>query len=87
MEGKVYKEVEAERARQDKKWGEQNHHPALWLMILGEEVGEANKGALEAYFSGYDQTGDWSGYREELVQVAAVAIAMVESLDRGKPDK
>ena len=30
----------AERARQDVKWGVQDHHPAVWALILGEEVGE-----------------------------------------------
>jgi NTP pyrophosphatase (non-canonical NTP hydrolase) len=35
--------VAAERARQDAKWGEQNHHPAIWMAILLEEIGEAAK--------------------------------------------
>lgn len=66
-----------ERYAQDAKWGEQNHYPAYWLAILGEEVGEANKAFLE---------NDVEGYRSELVQVAAVATAMVESIDRN-PDR
>lgn len=80
----VADEVLLERQRQDEKWGEQNHHPMEWLTILGEEVGEANKAALEAHFKGYGAQGDWSNYRAELIQVAAVAVAMVECLDRGK---
>lgn len=32
-----------ERKRQDKKWGEQNHSPLLWLSIIGEEFGEMCK--------------------------------------------
>ena len=80
----VLAEVCKERVTQDLKWGEQNHSPAEWLMILGEEVGEANKGALEAHFSGYARTGDLSNYREELIQVAAVAVAAIESLDRNR---
>lgn len=75
---KVLNEVNAERDRQDRKWGEQNHSPAHWLMILGEEVGEANKAALEAHFKGKDL----SEYRAELIQVAAVAVSMIECLDR-----
>lgn len=69
----ILTEVAAERYRQDTKWGEQNHGPFKWLTILGEEVGEACKGALE---------GDLKNYREELIQAAAVAAAMVECLDR-----
>lgn len=75
---KVLVEVESERSRQDQIWGEQNHCPADWLMILVEEVGEANKAALEARFGGKPLTE----YRTELIQVAAVAVAAVECLDR-----
>jgi len=64
----------AERQRQDDKWGEQNHHPYKWLAILGEEVGESNKAILE---------GSLLNYRDELIQVAAVAIAAIECLERG----
>ena len=78
---KVYSEVALERVRQESKWGEQNHHPMVWLSILGEEVGESCEAANEAYHSGPSQ-GKWENYRKELIQVAAVAIAMVESLDR-----
>lgn len=77
----VLKEVLNERIRQDEKWGEQNHRPAEYLMILGEEVGEVNKAALESHFSGKPL----SDYRDELVQVAAVAVAMIECFDRNNP--
>jgi hypothetical protein len=73
-------EVELERRRQDQKWGIQNHNPADWLMILGEEFGEINEAALTAKFVHND---GGRRYRKELVQVAAVAVAMIESLDRG----
>ena len=79
---KIVDEVRAERLRQDEKGGVQDHHPVEWMAILGEEYGEACKGALEAHFTGYVQTGDYSQYRKELVQVAAVAIAALENLDR-----
>ena len=74
----VLEEIFTERMAQDNKWGEQNHWPAVWCMILGEEVGEVNKAALEAWAQdkGYEE------YRKELIQVAAVACAAVESLDR-----
>ena len=62
-----------ERERQEAKWGEQNHKPETWLVILGEEVGEACEATLEM---------DWNAYRAEMVQVAAVAVAAVEACDR-----
>lgn len=74
----ILDEIKKERVKQDVKWGEQNHAPADWLMILGEEVGEANKAALEAKFG----SKTLAEYREELVQVAAVAVAMIQCLDR-----
>jgi NTP pyrophosphatase (non-canonical NTP hydrolase) len=82
----VMNQVGAERIRQNNKWGEQNHGPFVWLAILGEEVGEANKAALEACDL---KTSQFSiekliEMREELVQVAAVAVAMIESLDRNE---
>lgn len=65
-----------ERMRQDGKWGQQNHHPGNWDGILGEEFGEVQKAVNES---------DWDNYRTELIETAAVALAMVESLDRNGP--
>lgn len=41
IRGKVWNDIMDERDRQDAKWGVQDHHPAVWMLILGEEVGEA----------------------------------------------
>ncbi|WP_221090509.1 nucleoside triphosphate pyrophosphohydrolase family protein [Deinococcus aquaedulcis] len=84
----VLAEVGRERQRQEAKWGEQNLEPAVWLMVLGEEVGEANNAALEALMTHCDKQASVRGarslddYRAELIQVAAVAVSAVESLDR-----
>ncbi|GAB2528199.1 MazG-like family protein [Rufibacter soli] len=78
----VLAEVKTERERQDAKFSEQNHHPLEWVAILGEEFGEVSKAAVEAHFTGYASSNNWANYREELIQVAAVAVAMVEALDR-----
>lgn len=74
------RDVIAERKRQDAKWGEQNHDPFLYLTILMEEVGEASQAALEARFG----KGSLEHLREEAVQTAAVALAIVECLDRNQ---
>lgn len=74
-------EVLAERERQDAKWGEQNHHAFAWLGVLVEEVGEFAQAALKATFSGGNPTRIREA-REELIQVAAVALAMLEAFDR-----
>jgi len=71
----IVKLILSERNKQDIKWGEQNHDIYKWLAILGEEVGEVNKAALEDQ---YDEVID------ELIQIAAVSVAMIESLDRNR---
>lgn len=82
----VLREVKAERMMQDAKWGEQNHHPVEWITILGEEFGEVCKAACEANFEKFygNKRGNYLEYRKELVQVAAVAVAMIESFDRNE---
>jgi NTP pyrophosphatase (non-canonical NTP hydrolase) len=86
MREKILKEVKEERERQDGIWGEQNHKPIEWMAILMEEVGEASKEALEAYFEGKakDRKFLLKRYRKEIIQVAAVAISMIESFDRNE---
>jgi len=69
----IINKIIQERKMQDDKWGEQNHDVYKWLAILGEEVGEANKAALE------DSKNDLIN---ELIQIGAVTVAMIESLKR-----
>ena len=80
---KALEDVIQERARQDTKWGEQNHAPEVWLTILMEEVGEASKEMLKTNFSYHREL---KSLRSELVQVAAVAVAMIECFDRVTTD-
>ncbi len=91
-------EVAAEWGRQDEKCGTQNHSPIEWMPILMEEVGEASKEVVDYHFKNpaYDCTVGFippnefhqqdrlSRYRKELIQVAAVAVSMIESLDRNE---
>jgi hypothetical protein len=62
-----------ERHRQDAQWGVPDHSPFVWGAILMEEVGEYYRAALE------DKPMDM---HREAVQVAAVALAIVESITR-----
>jgi hypothetical protein len=74
---RVLNEVMQERTSQDQQWGEHNHDPAVWMLILTGEVGEAARDALEV---------NLAGYRADLIQVAAAAVAAIESLDRSRDD-
>jgi len=73
---KILADIEAERQRQLLKWGDQHHTPAWWFVILGEEVGEVARAIFES-----DWTKGATNYRDELVQVAAVAVAALEDYD------
>lgn len=75
-------EVMKENSRQDKKYGkERNQHYYTWMVILGAEYGEACQAALA--FTGED-VDKGHHYREELIQVAAIAMAAIENYDRDK---
>jgi len=70
-----------ERKRQNKKFGKnRTQHPFLWNTILVEEVGEASKDSLDMFFSDKPDEA-LLRYRKELVEVAAVAIAIIQDLD------
>lgn len=71
--------VLAEMDRQDKRWGaERDHSPVAWQTILSEEVGELAQAILHDAFGG-SQAGT---ARAEAVQVAAVALQIIEYYDR-----
>lgn len=73
--------VMKEMHSQDEKWGKnRNLEPILWSAILTEECGEFAQAALHDKFGG-DKAG---GLREEAVQVAAVALQIIENIDRNQ---
>lgn len=76
---RIFADISAERARQDQKWGEQFHDLLLWNAILAEECGEVAEAAMKARFG--DDAERIAELREELVQVAAVAVHFIEKLD------
>jgi hypothetical protein len=72
----IVNDVLAERVRQLERWGVQDHDDGTWSLILGEEYGEACQAALQ------HSSSDPTDLRAELVQVAAVAVAWIDCLDR-----
>lgn len=78
------RDVLDERRKQDAKWGVQNHGLLAWNAILGEERGEFEQALLEGVvFDNGRRTQFTAGnVRHELVQVCAVALAMIECIDR-----
>lgn len=73
-------EVVNERYNQYAKWGRQTHSTDRWISILVEEVGELARAFNES---------DYRNAEEEAIQVAAVALAILEGLvsrDDGEND-
>jgi hypothetical protein len=92
--------VNAERKRQDERWGEQNHpyvahHTGRdWLIDAAESWKRANAARVEHGALAWDgilleevfealAEVDAERRIEELTQVAAVAVAMIEAIRRG----
>ena len=69
----VLVEVGQERSRQDELWGPPDRDWPMWIVILGEEIGEACRAVV---------LDDAELYRTELIHVAAVAVSAIECLDR-----
>lgn len=74
----IYRDVDAERDRQERKFGRQVHSWPVWSAILTEECGEVAEACLQVE---WQEPGGLEHLREELVQVAAVAVQMIEKLD------
>ena len=70
---KIFSDIDNERSNQLEKWGDQRHSSDRWVVILLEELGEASKASLE---------GQLENWREEIVQIGAVAVAALEDFDR-----
>lgn len=77
----IFNEVLAERGRQDIKHGDKNETLTLQQFgnVLSEEVGEVVMGINDFAKNGYNH----ENLREELIQVAALAIAGIEKIDAG----
>lgn len=82
-QAEVYALIHAERCRQERKWAKPHAHgygscasegvePMVKVAVLVEEVGEVARALLDG--------SDVDVLRAELVQVAAVATAWLESL-------
>lgn len=70
-----------ERVRQLAKWGVQHHGPEWWLVILTEEVGEFSQAICDLRWGGGNTAERVAHMRDELVQVAAVALSALADLD------
>lgn len=75
--------VVEERRRQIEKWGDQSeNHLFEWVSILGEEFGELCEAVNESCFQNatHRDRGGMQNVINEAVQVAAVAVSIVENV-------
>jgi len=72
----IFEDIIAERKSQDIKWHKQRHSFGVWMTILGEEFGECCGAILG--------NGNLKSLRGELVQTAAVCVAIIEYIDELK---
>jgi hypothetical protein len=80
----IYEDITTERLRQIDKFGDQVHRSWTDLAsILGEEYGEACKEANDIVLANADRLIE---LRKECIETAAVAVAIVEYIDRREND-
>ncbi len=95
----VLEEVDLERADQDTKWGEQNHHHGIHPSSADVSAANLARNECEIAFKTGNPTwrailweevaelfaaGNDSEIETEAIQVAAVCCAMVESMRRNR---
>jgi len=74
----VFAEIAVERNRQDAKWGGPDHDDGHgwheWIDYIIEHAGKA--------YSAYNDEASYANGRRRYIEVAALAVAAVESMDR-----
>lgn len=77
MTNEIFEKIRLERERQDRKWNtpQPNTLPE-WMSILGEEYGEVCTEVNRCHFGRQVR----EGLETELIQVAAVCVAMLENM-------
>lgn len=75
----VYDEIKAERERQDQRWGgpehDDEHSASDWANLVYQYL-------YSAFGEAEGKRHDAEGYRGRMLQVAALAVAAIESHDR-----
>lgn len=80
----VYDEIRAERQYQDATWPG-DHDGFVYVAVLAEECGEVARAVHDMRFCAADDSlAQLDAVRQEAVQVAAVAVQIVERIDSGR---
>lgn len=77
-QSEAIREIVIERRKQMGTWGHQRHDYKTWMSIAMEEIGESYQAINSEMFSG--KGTDASDLKSELIQSAAVIVAILEQL-------
>lgn len=81
----VLKDLLGHRHLQHKLHGEQNHHPAIWMLLAHEEFGEISE-AIQNEIANWGKSTDATDIYEEIMHTAGVLVAFAEHLRRINPE-
>lgn len=78
----VYQDIKYERTAQDAKWGGQahddEHSPEDWISFMETKLDQAYE------LIGTGEPDSDAMYRRRMVQVAALAVAAIDAIDRAR---
>jgi hypothetical protein len=86
----VYDEIQAERKAQDEQWGGPDHDDLYvvwdWSAFLRKFADKAHEEGDQEWIGDMRswKPGSFSARRRRLVQIAALAVAEIESIDRNR---
>lgn len=81
MRDDILAEINAARDDAESKHGRNWHNYPTWISLLAEELGEAAKEAHSAHFGGDYINKASARLRAELLDVAQLAVALIEQID------
>jgi len=79
LRNEIFKRIQHKREEQDIKWKQRPHSFPFWVTILAEELGELAKAVLEDKL----KPSDLCDIEDEAIDVAAVAVAILEQIQKG----
>lgn len=83
----VLAEVAEERQRQDEQWGESNHGPEGWALIIAKHAGRTAADALDyldVAGADSDEYYAFMQFRDRCIKLAAICVAAAECIDRAE---
>ena len=79
----ILNDIMDDRVKQDEGWGVNRDNSESWILILAEEIEQVTRPVLEDRFP-CGLNISLVEYRKKLIQIAAIAIAVIESFDRNE---